>query len=222
MRALLEMPEYRAALESSGGVQEVMVGYSDSNKDAGYFASTWGLYQAQRQLADLFAEYGVEFLFFHGRGGAVGRGGGPTNKAILALPHNSVQGRIKVTEQGEVISTRYASPAIAHREIELAVGAVLAKSFPLRDWDGGDASAALAAALRIASAPDRVSSLLSVARNLYPLAGRTVAQQIVDRAQAAAAELKTRDVEAPISRMMKPAVMRRAPQRRKRVSFQDL
>ncbi len=138
MHALLEMPEYRAALEDSGGVQEVMVGYSDSNKDAGYFASSWGLYQAQRQLADLFGEYGVDFMFFHGRGGAVGRGGGPTNKAILALPHNTVQGRIKVTEQGEVISTRYANPEIAHREIELAVGAVLAKSFPLRDWDGGE------------------------------------------------------------------------------------
>lgn len=138
MRTLLEMPEYRQALESSGGVQEVMVGYSDSNKDAGYFASSWGLYQAQRELADLFTEYDVEFMFFHGRGGAVGRGGGPTNKAILALPHNTVQGQIKMTEQGEVISTRYSTPEIAHREIELAVGAILAKSFPLRDWDGGD------------------------------------------------------------------------------------
>ena len=141
MRMLLEMPVYRQALASSGGVQEVMVGYSDSNKDAGYFASSWGLYQAQQHLAELFGEYGVEFMFFHGRGGAVGRGGGPTNKAILALPHNTVQGRIKVTEQGEVISTRYATPEIAHREIELAVGAVLAKSFPLRDWDGGHESA---------------------------------------------------------------------------------
>ena len=148
MRSLLEMPAYREALESSGGVQEVMVGYSDSNKDAGYFASTWELYQAQQHLAELFAEYGVEFMFFHGRGGAVGRGGGPTNKAILALPHNTVQGRIKVTEQGEVISTRYATPEIAHREIELAVGAVLAKSFPLRDWDGGHESPDEAAIFR--------------------------------------------------------------------------
>lgn len=140
MRTLLEMPEYRNALESSGGVQEVMVGYSDSNKDAGYFASSWGLFRAQRELASLFTEAGVEFLFFHGRGGAVGRGGGPTNKAILALPHNTVQGRIKMTEQGEVISTRYSTPEIAHRELELAMGAILAKSFPLRDWDGGDES----------------------------------------------------------------------------------
>ena len=138
MTELLQMPEYQRALASSGGVQEVMVGYSDSNKDAGYFASTWGLYKAQSELAAVFAEFDVRFMFFHGRGGAVGRGGGPTNKAILALPHNTVQGRIKMTEQGEVISTRYASPEIAHREIELAVGAILAKSFPLRDWDGGD------------------------------------------------------------------------------------
>lgn len=146
MRALLEMPEYRRALESAGGVQEVMVGYSDSNKDAGYFASSWGLFQAQQQLGELFAEFEVEFMFFHGRGGAVGRGGGPTNKAILALPHNTVQGRVKVTEQGEVISTRYSTPEIAYREIELAIGAVLAKSFPLRDWDGGDETPEQAAA----------------------------------------------------------------------------
>lgn len=138
MQTLLAMPEYRRALESAGGVQEVMVGYSDSNKDAGYFASSWGLFQAQRELAQVFDDFGVEFMFFHGRGGAVGRGGGPTNKAILALPHNTVQGRIKMTEQGEVISTRYANQEIAHRELELAIGAILAKSFPLRDWDGGD------------------------------------------------------------------------------------
>lgn len=140
MRTLLDMPEYRRALGSSGGVQEVMVGYSDSNKDAGYFASSWGLFLAQRELADLFSEYGVQFMFFHGRGGAVGRGGGPTNKAILSLPYDTVQGRIKMTEQGEVISTRYANREIAYREIELAIGAILAKSFPLRDWDGGDES----------------------------------------------------------------------------------
>jgi phosphoenolpyruvate carboxylase len=81
---------------------------------------------------------GVPFMFFHGRGGAVGRGGGPTNKAILALPRDTVHGRIKITEQGEVISARYATRPIAHREVELAVGAVLARSFPVRDWDGGD------------------------------------------------------------------------------------
>ena len=157
MRTLLDMPEYRHALESSGGVQEVMVGYSDSNKDAGYFASSWGLFRAQRELGDLFAAYGVRFMFFHGRGGAVGRGGGPTNKAILALPHHTVQGRIKMTEQGEVISTRYSTPEIAHRELELAIGAVLAKSFPLRDWDGGDETPEQAA--RFAQIMDRMGEV---------------------------------------------------------------
>lgn len=159
MRTLLQMHEYRLALTSSGGVQEVMVGYSDSNKDAGYFASTWGLFKAQSELADLFDEFDVPFIFFHGRGGAVGRGGGPTNKAILALPHHTVQGRIKMTEQGEVISTRYASPEIAHREIELAVGAILAKSFPLRDWDGGDETPEQAA--RFEAIMDRMSDVSS-------------------------------------------------------------
>lgn len=141
MGALLDEPVYRAALESSGGVQEIMVGYSDSNKDAGYFASSWGLYRAQEELAGLMSERGVPFMFFHGRGGAVGRGGGPTNKAILALPRDTVHGRIKITEQGEVISARYSTRPIAHREAELAVGAVLARSFPVRDWDGGEETA---------------------------------------------------------------------------------
>lgn len=136
MRALLEIDCYRNAVQSSGGMQEVMVGYSDSNKDAGYFASSWELYRAQRALTDVFDELDIPFRFFHGRGGAIGRGGGPTNKAILALPHNTVRGRIKMTEQGEMISTRYSTREIAHREIELAVGAVLAKSFSLPDWDG--------------------------------------------------------------------------------------
>ncbi len=138
MGVLLDEPVYQAALESSGGVQEIMVGYSDSNKDAGYLASSWGLYRAQEELAALLSERGVPFMFFHGRGGAVGRGGGPTNKAILALPRDTVHGRIKITEQGEVISARYSTRPIAHREVELAVGAVLARSFPIRDWDGGE------------------------------------------------------------------------------------
>lgn len=141
MRVLLDVPVYRTALESAGGVQEIMVGYSDSNKDAGYLASTWGLYKAQEELSELMTAKGVPFMFFHGRGGAVGRGGGPTNKAILSLPFDTVRGRVKITEQGEVISARYATRPIAHREIELAVGAVLARSFPIQDWDGGDEDA---------------------------------------------------------------------------------
>jgi phosphoenolpyruvate carboxylase len=106
-----------------------MVGYSDSNKDAGYFASSWGLYKAQGRLGELMRERNVPFVFFHGRGGSVGRGGGPTNKAILALPIDTINGRIKTTEQGEVISAHYSTEPIAHRELELSIGAALMRSF---------------------------------------------------------------------------------------------
>ncbi len=126
MQAMLGFAEYRAALASVGGVQEIMIGYSDSNKDVGYLASTWRLQQAQRRLAALLDDEGVDYVFFHGRGGSIGRGGGPTNVAIMALPANTVRGRVKMTEQGEVISTRYSTEQIAHRELELTLGSVLA------------------------------------------------------------------------------------------------
>ncbi|CAN5742790.1 phosphoenolpyruvate carboxylase [soil metagenome] len=126
MHAMLSFPEYRAALASVGGVQEIMIGYSDSNKDVGYLASTWRLQQAQRRLAGLLDDEGIDYLFFHGRGGSIGRGGGPTNVAIMALPADTVHGRIKMTEQGEVISSRYSTEQIAHRELELTLGSILA------------------------------------------------------------------------------------------------
>lgn len=125
MRTLLTLPVYRAAIASWGNAQEVMIGYSDSNKDVGYLASTWALYAAQVELADLFEQAGIDFTFFHGRGGSIGRGGGPTNVAILAQPPGTVRGRLKLTEQGEVVSSRYSLPEIAHRELELIAGAVL-------------------------------------------------------------------------------------------------
>ncbi|MDQ3540634.1 MAG: phosphoenolpyruvate carboxylase [Chloroflexota bacterium] len=128
MTTLLDMPGYARALASSGGVQEIMIGYSDSNKDVGYLASTWELQQAQRRLASLLNDRNIPFVFFHGRGGSIGRGGGPTNIAILALPTNTVEGRIKLTEQGEVISARYSTSPIARRELELAIGAILIRS----------------------------------------------------------------------------------------------
>ena len=130
MRTLLAEPVYRAALASSGGTQEVMIGYSDSNKDLGYVASSWSLYRAQRELVALFHDEDVAFTFFHGRGGSIGRGGGPTNVAILAQPPGAVGGRIKLTEQGEVIADRYSTAEIAHRELELVAGAVLVSSAP--------------------------------------------------------------------------------------------
>lgn len=128
MATLLDNPAYRRALDSSGGIQEVMVGYSDSNKEIGYLGSAWALYEAERDLTRVFAERGVRHTFFHGRGGAIGRGGGPTNVAILAQPPDSVMGRMKLTEQGEVIASRYATTPIAHRELELVAGATLAST----------------------------------------------------------------------------------------------
>lgn len=128
MSTLLDLDVYRAALRSSGGTQEIMIGYSDSNKDVGYLASNWGLHQAQRALASVFRERGIPCMFFHGRGGAIGRGGGPTNVAILSLPPETLQGQVKITEQGEVIASRYSTEPVAHRELELAVGAILQRS----------------------------------------------------------------------------------------------
>jgi phosphoenolpyruvate carboxylase len=125
MRTLLAEPVYRAALAAQGSAQEVMIGYSDSNKDVGYLASSWRLFRVQEELANLFQAEAVRFTFFHGRGGSIGRGGGPTNVAILAQPPGTVGGRIKMTEQGEVVSARYATTEIAHRELELVTGAVL-------------------------------------------------------------------------------------------------
>jgi phosphoenolpyruvate carboxylase len=115
-----------------------MIGYSDSNKEIGFLGSAWALYQAQRDLTRLFADAGIRHTFFHGRGGAIGRGGGPTNVAILAQPPGSVDGRAKLTEQGEVIASRYATVPIAHRELELVTGAVLASTVDLLALDDLD------------------------------------------------------------------------------------
>ncbi|MCC6944274.1 MAG: phosphoenolpyruvate carboxylase [Thermomicrobiales bacterium] len=131
---LLGDPVYRAAQKSWGGDQEVMLGYSDSNKEIGYLASSWSLYDAQVGLTRLFDERNIPFTYFHGRGGSIGRGGGPTNIAILAQPAGTVQGRIKLTEQGEVVAGRYGIAEIATRELELVTGAVLVSTvgaFPM-------------------------------------------------------------------------------------------
>jgi phosphoenolpyruvate carboxylase len=125
MRTLLELPVYRAALRAVGDEQEVMIGYSDSNKDAGYVASGWATYRAQVALAEELERFGVRWVFFHGRGGALGRGGGPANRAIHAQPPGTVAGRMKMTEQGEVLSAKFSLPEIAHRELELTGSAVL-------------------------------------------------------------------------------------------------
>ena len=125
---LLSNPVYRRNVTLRGAAQEVMVGYSDSNKDGGYLSANWKLYVAQSRLAEVAAKHGVTLRLFHGRGGAVGRGGGPAGKAILAQPPGSVRGRLKITEQGEVIAARYFDQEIAHRNLEQMLHAVLLAS----------------------------------------------------------------------------------------------
>ena len=126
MRGLLADAVYRKQLAARGNRQEVMIGYSDSGKDAGILASSWGLYQAQEALAELFRDSGVELTLFHGRGGSVGRGGGsPVARALAALPPRTVDGRIKITEQGEIISQQFGLLPIAERTLEVTVAGVL-------------------------------------------------------------------------------------------------
>ncbi len=130
---LLSLPVYNSYLESRGNLQEIMIGYSDSGKDGGIVTSNWELYQAQKRLVELADSRGVKLRLFHGRGGTIGRGGGPTHRAILAQPPGTVSGRIKITEQGEVISSKYSLHGIAVRNFERLACAVIESSLTESD-----------------------------------------------------------------------------------------
>ncbi|MBA4188794.1 MAG: phosphoenolpyruvate carboxylase [Planctomycetaceae bacterium] len=130
MARLFALPIYRRQVELRGNLQEVMIGYSDSNKESGFLQSAWALYRAQEAIAALGRISKITIRFFHGRGGAIGRGGGPANHAILAQPRETVDGRLRMTEQGEMIADRFGHPAIAERHLEQILNAVLRTSFP--------------------------------------------------------------------------------------------
>jgi len=124
---------YREQLKSHHDEQMVMIGYSDSNKDGGYLMANWALYQAQEEITTMAQKRGIQLTIFHGRGGTIARGGGPANHAIRAQPAGSINGRFRVTEQGEIIASRYANPALAHRHLEQIANAVILASAPQKD-----------------------------------------------------------------------------------------
>jgi phosphoenolpyruvate carboxylase len=136
MDEALAQPLYRAWVRSRGDEQEVMLGYSDSNKDGGYLSSSWTLYKATLEMMRVCRAHGVRLRLFHGRGGTVGRGGGPSHEAVLSQPAGSVDGALRLTEQGEVIASKYADPENGRRNLEILVAATLEASFASREAGG--------------------------------------------------------------------------------------
>ena len=142
LEAVLDLPLYRALVHARGEQQEVMLGYSDSNKDGGYLAANWALYRAELDLVESARKTGIRLRLFHGRGGTVGRGGGPSYDAILAQPPGAVKGSLRITEQGEVIAAKYAEPTIAHRNLETLLAATLESTLLDVEGLGDDAGPA--------------------------------------------------------------------------------
>ncbi|MGE2692934.1 phosphoenolpyruvate carboxylase [Mycolicibacterium pulveris] len=142
LEAALQLPLYRAVVAARGEHQEVMLGYSDSNKDGGYLAANWALYRAELDLVESARKTGIRLRLFHGRGGTVGRGGGPSYEAILAQPPGAVTGSLRLTEQGEVIAAKYAEPQIAHRNLETLLAATLEATLLDVEGLGDDAAPA--------------------------------------------------------------------------------
>jgi phosphoenolpyruvate carboxylase len=215
MNALYESPVYRAVLRARGSRQQVMVGYSDSNKDGGYLAATWHTYNAQRVLASTAKEAGIELIVFHGRGGAVGRGGGPSGRAIMARPTEAALPNLKVTEQGEVIFARYGgygAPAgvrTTERHFEQVIDALLLSSFglaahpgkvePPAEWVGTMHGLAGVSKAHYEKLVKESPSTLNFFRRATPfpeLGTLNIASRPVSRAGTDAASIKLEDLRA--------------------------
>ena len=156
--ALLSDPAYRAHLRGRGDAQEVMLGYSDSSKESGFLAANWLLFRAQEALVATARRHGVALTLFHGRGGAIGRGGGPANRAILAQAPGSVNGHLKFTEQGEVVAAHYADPTIAQRHLEQVTAATVLASTPEHEAEVSGGAAA---------GSDTMAELTAISRTAY-------------------------------------------------------